>query len=67
MSASTMKMPEPTIEPTTSAVEEKRPRLWTRWGAEVESPAGWAVFWPEVRFGFVTCKRIYDGRGYLHS
>jgi hypothetical protein len=34
MSASTMKMPEPIIDPMTSAVEEKRPRLWTIRGAE---------------------------------
>jgi hypothetical protein len=29
ISASTMKMPEPIIDPITSAVEEKRPRLCT--------------------------------------
>jgi hypothetical protein len=58
MSASTMKMPEPTIEPTTSAVEENRPRLWTSrgWPAALpaRSPAGAAVSWFEVRFGFIT-------------
>jgi hypothetical protein len=32
-----MKMPEPIIDPTTSAVEEKRPRLWTSLGAPAVS------------------------------
>jgi hypothetical protein len=33
MSASTMKMPEPIMEPITSAVELKRPRLCASLGA----------------------------------
>ena len=37
MSASTMKIPEPIIDPITSAVEEKRPRLWTSRGAPAAS------------------------------
>jgi hypothetical protein len=33
MSASTMKMPDPIMDPMTSAVELKRPRVWTNRGA----------------------------------
>jgi hypothetical protein len=37
MSVSTMKMPEPIIDPMTSAVEEKRPRLCISRGAPAAS------------------------------
>ena len=55
MSASTMKMPEPIIEPATSAVELKRPRLCTSRGALAEvSEAGMGVeFWS------VTWRKLY--------
>ena len=39
ISASTIKMPDPIIDPITSAVELKSPRLCTRWGALAESEA----------------------------
>jgi hypothetical protein len=40
MSASTMKMPEPIIDPMTSAVELKSPRLWTNLGASGRGASG---------------------------
>jgi hypothetical protein len=39
MSASTMKMPDPIIDPITNAVELKSPRLCTKWGELPESAA----------------------------
>ena len=38
MSAETMKMPDPIIDPMTIAVAEKRPKPCTKWGAAASRP-----------------------------
>ena len=52
ISASTIKMPEPIIEPITSAVELKRPRDWTIPEALGLRGVGWRT---KVRIGIRVC------------
>jgi hypothetical protein len=58
ISASTIKMPEPIIDPITSAVELNRPRLWISRGglaaSSVESGADPGDSVLELGIGFVT-------------